>query len=239
MRLHHLVISFLLFATPAFAEKDWGLDVPVNAQGQLTGKSIVIKPVRPYPPYYTIVNGRQHFMTPSRCAKTSNNTKYCRTEFKQVGGRWALSPTSERLLASRVIIEDLPYGTRTVIGQIHGKDDELVRLYADNTSSVRNAIGVYFINDVAFGTGRETRFILKDAAGIPLTLKEGDFFNYIITPTPTRITVSVSYKGVRYSASDRINPFWLKEKAFYYKWGNYYQTVLPNMVAKVSFGSVK
>jgi hypothetical protein len=98
---------------------------------------------------------------------------------------------------------------------------------------------VYFINDVAFGTGRETRFILKDPAGIPLTLREGDRFNYIITPTRTRITVSVSFNGVRYSASDRINPFWLKETAFYYKYGNYYQTILPNLTSRVSFGKVQ
>jgi hypothetical protein len=126
-----------------------------------------------------------------------------------------------------------------VIGQIHGKDDELVRLYADNRSSTKGTIGVYFINDVAFGTGRETRFLLKDSAGIPLTLREGDRFNYIITPTRTRITVSVSFNGVRYTASDKINPFWLKEKAFYYKYGNYYQTILPNMTSRVSFGKVQ
>lgn len=238
MRFHHILISFLLFATPALA-KDWGLDVPVNAAGELSGKSVNIKPVRPYPPYYRVADGRETFLTPSKCAKTSNNTKYCRTEMKQVEGRWSLTSAPERLVAQHVRIEVLPYGTRTVIGQIHGKDDELVRLYADNTSSTKGTIGVYFINDVAFGTGKETKFYLKDVAGIPLTLREGDKFSYIITPSRTKINVSVSFNGVKYRASDRINPFWLKEKAFYYKYGNYYQTTTPNMTARVSFGSVK
>jgi hypothetical protein len=238
MRLHHLLTSLCILSSPAIA-KDWSLDVPVNSAGELSGKSVNLYPVRQYPPYYTVADGRETFTTPSKCAKTSANTKYCRTEIKQLGGRWALATTNERLVAQHIRIESLPYGTRTVIGQIHGKDDELVRLYADNTASTKGTIGVYFINDVAFGTGRETRFILKDAAGIPLTLREGDRFNYIITPSTRKINVSVSFNGVKYTASDKINPFWLKEKAFYYKYGNYYQTILPNMTSRVSFGKVQ
>jgi hypothetical protein len=235
---HILMIAIMLFSSAAEA-KDWGVDVPVNAKGELSGKSINIHPAAPYPPYYTFANGRHRFETPSKCAKTSLNTEYCRSEMKQVAGRWALAETNETLRAYDIAVESLPCGTKTVIGQIHGANDELVRLYADNTSSVCGAIGMYFVNDIAYGTGKETKFYLKDASGVQITVKQGDTFNYIITPSKYKINVSILHNGVKYTAKDKINPFWLKDKALYYKWGNYYQTKTPHMTAVVSFGKVK
>lgn len=233
-----MIVAAALMSQPASA-KDWALDVPVNVQGQLSGKSIVVYPVAQYKPYYVIENGRIKFETPSMCAKTSSNTKYCRSELKQNTGRWELSTTNETLKAYNIIVEKLPCGTRTVIGQIHGKDDELVRLYADNSSSQCGNIDMYFINDIAYGTGKETKFYLKDSSGIPITLKLGEQFSYVITPSTSKINVSVTYNGIKYSAKDKINPFWLNEKAFYYKAGNYYQTTKPDMRAVVSFGKIQ
>lgn len=232
-----LLIIALLLPSVAMA-KDWKLDLPVNAQGEPTGKSISLYPPKPHPPYYTVINGRHVFDVPSQGAKTSSNTKYTRTEYNQATGRWQLAETNEALRAYEVIIDSLPCGTKTVIGQIHGADNELVRLYADNASSTCGNIGLWFANDIASATGKEERFILKDASRIPITIKEGERFNYTINPSKHKISVAVMKNGVRYGAVDKIHPAWLTD-TLYYKWGNYYQTTTPNLTARVSFGKVK
>jgi len=61
-----------------------------------------------------------------------------------------------------------------VIGQIHGPDDELCRLYFDNGK-------VFYVNDKSGDSMKETTFELKDNAGKTSNILLGDDFTYSIS----------------------------------------------------------
>jgi hypothetical protein len=239
-----LLLALIMLLPLQAQAKDWKLNLPVNSQGGFTGNAIELYPVVPYAPYYTISNtGRLVFMTPSDGAKTTTNTKYARTEYREMANGteagWQLAATNDPLRITDVSIDSLPCGTKTVIGQIHGTSNELVRLYADNPSSSCGNIRLYFHNDVDYANGVETRFYLKDANGVFVTVQLGEQFDYTIAPTSAKITVA-AYKsdGSKYWASDRINPYWLTD-TLYYKVGNYYQTITTGLTSTVSFGTIR
>ena len=134
-------------------------------------------------------------------------------------------------------MEALPCGTRTVIGQIHGKKEELVRLYVDNALPCK-ALQIYFMTDIGSKTGKETKFLLKNKSGEPLQIPLMDSFDYEIKPDNKNIKVYVIYKGDTYVAGDKIHHKWLKDQ-FYFKYGTYFQTTTKNLISVVSFGKVR
>ena len=104
---------------------------------------------------------------------------------------------------------------RIVIGQVHGPDDELCRLYFDN--------GVlYFNNDKAGASGKQESFPLKDEAGNLTSIALGESFSYTITADASRVIVTAVADGETFTASDTISSFWAG-KELYFKAGVYVQ----------------
>lgn len=148
---------------------DWKIDLPVNDSGDLEGDSATIDEDDMAAGYtnseyfFTAADGGMVLRAPSRGAKTSVNTRYTRTELREMlrrgdrsistrgvgdrpnGNNWAFSSAPQSALDDAGGIdgeltvtlavnevtttgEDFQIG-RVVIGQIHAKDDEPLRLY--------------------------------------------------------------------------------------------------------------
>lgn len=148
---------------------DWKLDLPVNAAGELEGDNLTISENDLALSYenpdffFSADDGGMVFRSPSQGATTSANTRYTRTELREMlrrgdrsirtrgeGGRpnrnnWAFSSAPQSALddaggidgelkVTLAVNEVSTTGTnfqigRLIIGQIHAKDDEPIRLY--------------------------------------------------------------------------------------------------------------
>ena len=73
---------------------------------------------------------------------------------------------------------------RIVVGQIHGQDDELVRLYYEGGK-------VYFMNDQAGSSNKETKFTFKNDAGEQPNISLGETFSYMIDAHGKNLTVKI------------------------------------------------
>lgn len=90
---------------------------------------------------------------------------------------------------------------RIVIGQIHGPKDELCRLYYDHQT-------LYFLSDRSGPNLGEMQYELKSATGaIPQILLNQEF-SYSIQATSSALTVTATFRGVVYSATEPISSFW-------------------------------
>jgi hypothetical protein len=104
-------------------------------------------------------------------------------------------------------------GGRLVVGQIHGQDDELVRLYWENGT-------VYFVNDQAGSGNSETKFTLKDSTGATPDVSLNEKFSYTINAKGSTLEVDVYADGKVYESSTKINSVWQSD-TFYFKAGAY------------------
>lgn len=148
---------------------DWKMDLPINDAGGFTGDSAKVDEDDmamgyTHPEYFfTAPDGGMVMRSPSRGATTSSNTRYTRTELREMlrrgdrsistrgadgrpnGNNWAFSSAPQSALDDAGGIdgdltvtlavnevtttgEDFQIG-RVIIGQIHAKDDEPIRLY--------------------------------------------------------------------------------------------------------------
>jgi poly(beta-D-mannuronate) lyase len=148
---------------------DWKMDLPISDSGALTGDSAKIDEDEMAAGYtnseyfFTAADGGMVMRAPSRGATTSANTRYTRTELREMlrrgdrsistrgaGGRpnannWTFSSAPQsalddaggidgELMVTMAVNEVTTTGEnfqigRVVIGQIHAKDDEPLRLY--------------------------------------------------------------------------------------------------------------
>jgi hypothetical protein len=108
---------------------------------------------------------------------------------------------------------------RVVIGQIHGPDDELCRLYYDNGQ-------LYFYDDKSGPSQKELQYVLKSSSGASTNIPLNAPFEYSIVVANNALVVSAKYNGVTYSAADPISSFW-PGKALYFKAGVYVQVGKP------------
>lgn len=203
----------------------WKLDIPVTASGGTSGvgQTIFQPELETYESDYfkTAADGAMQFYAPVVGAKTSTNTSYTRSELREMnldGSKASWKTSEDSALQATVAVNQMPVAdggkvARIVVGQIHGPDDELCRLYYDANGKV------YYINDKSTG-GKELTHELKSASGqvsaIPLNAK----FDYKITVANNTLTVMVTHDGVSYSYSEPINSFW-SGKGMYFKAGSY------------------
>jgi len=148
---------------------DWKMDLPVNDSGGLEGDSAKVDEDDMAAGYtnseyfFTAADGGMVLRSPSRGATTSVNTRYTRTELREMlrrgdrsistrgsdgrpnGNNWAFSSAPQsaqddaggidgELTVTMAVNEVTTTGEnfqigRVVIGQIHAKDDEPLRLY--------------------------------------------------------------------------------------------------------------
>lgn len=202
----------------------WKLTLPTDSMGGFNGTAYEIKPIpanyenEPY--FYTAADGAMVFGAPVNGA-TTGGSKYARSELREMtasytNAAWTVEKGGS--LSATLMVNEVPKTTsgasgKIVVGQIHGPDDELCRLYYEN--------GVmYFVDDKAGTSHKETKFYLKDSSGANSSIPLNSKFDYTIHATRTQLTVTVVHAGKTYSAVDPISSFW-PGKALYFKAGLY------------------
>lgn len=115
-------------------------------------------------------------------------------------------------------IDEAPHTTngaegRIVVGQIHGSEDELVRLYWEDGE-------VYFKSDKGGDGNDSLKFALTNAGGDTPQISLGDQFSYKIDVHGDTLTVIVYADGDTYTSVTTVSSAWDGEQ-FYFKAGAY------------------
>ncbi|MEO8627331.1 MAG: polysaccharide lyase family 7 protein [Betaproteobacteria bacterium] len=202
----------------------------MDANGLFSGTAIEKKPIASTyqdPQYfYTAPDGAMTFMAPTGGATTSGS-HYPRSELRELtssGANSAWTIEQGGSLSATVAVNELPVATsgrsgRVVIGQIHGPNDELCRLYYDNGQ-------LYFHDDKSGASQTELEYVLKSSSGVASNIPLNAKFDYSIVVASGNIVVSARYNGVSYSAAEPISNFWVGQ-ALYFKAGVYVQVGKP------------
>jgi hypothetical protein len=211
-------------ATPSgnFDLSNWKIGLPIDGAGSFTGTSREVKSLSGYehPKYfYTAGNGAMTFTAPVEGA-TTKGSKFARSELREMNGseRAAWSLAKGGIMSAILEIDHAPTkfnGTpgRIVVGQIHGQDDELIRLNWDNGK-------LYFVNDQAGPNDSETKFYFLNAGGKQPHVSLNERFSYTISAKADQLVVTIKADGQTYKSISKINSVWQSD-AFYFKAGTY------------------
>jgi len=201
---------------------NWKITLPVDASGRFVGTAVEVKNLSGYRHasyFYTASDGAMVFVAPVEGATTSGS-RYARSELREMRGseRAAWTLKQGGFMSATLEVDKVPTlsngaGGKIVIGQIHGQDEELVRLYWENNT-------VYFKNDQAGARNTELRFDLTNAAGQRPNISRNEKFSYSISAKGDYLDVKVYADGKVYSSHTRINDVWDTDK-FYFKAGTY------------------
>jgi hypothetical protein len=150
---------------------------------------------------------------------TTKGSSYARSELREMNASekaaWNLSQGGS--MGATLEVDAAPnrdgIGGRLVVGQIHGQNDELVRLYWENGT-------VYFVNDQAGSGNSETKFALKDSTGAAPDISLNERFSYTINAKGSSLEVDVYADGKVYESTTEINSVWQSD-TFYFKAGAY------------------
>ncbi|WP_052821186.1 polysaccharide lyase family 7 protein [Agrobacterium sp. SUL3] len=205
----------------------WKVTLPVNEDGVSSGEGDAVELKKPtgfsVPPYFDVQQNSITFMAPTDGARTKGSN-YPRSELREMDGKgreyeWLVGDggrLSATLKVNELPVADDELPSRIVIGQIHGPDDELCRLYYTDSGEL------YFIDDKAGDDHEETVFKLISADGTEPKIPLGATFSYVIDANSERLSVTVSYNGVDYVGVNPISSFW-PDKPLYFKAGSYVQ----------------
>ena len=155
--------------------------------------------------YYNAKEGAIVFSADAAGAKTSSNTKYTRSELRErhvdkngktLDAEWTIKDggtLSATLKVTELATEDDGDAARVIVGQIHGEDDELVRIYY-------NADGdLYYANEITGSDGDERLFSFKNEDGKRPNVALGETFSYIIDVADDKLIVQIYADGEVYS----------------------------------------
>jgi len=204
-----------------FDLSNWKITLPVDQGGSLGGTAIEVKNLSGYKNskyFYTGPDGAMVFYAPVDGA-TTKGSSYARSELREMKGSekaaWKLSEGG--FMSATLEVDSAPVregvGGRLVVGQIHGQDHELVRLYWENGT-------VYFVNDRAGAGNSETKFTLKDKGGATPDVSLNEKFSYTINAKGSSLEVDVHADGRVYESTTKINSVWQSD-TFYFKAGTY------------------
>jgi hypothetical protein len=204
-----------------FNLSNWKITLPVDQGGSLSGTAVEVQNLSGYKNskyFYTGSDGAMVFYAPVNGA-TTKGSSYARSELREMNGSekaaWDLSKGG--FMSATLEVDAAPnrdgVGGRLVVGQIHGQDDELVRLYWENGA-------VYFVNDQAGSSNSETKFTLKDSTGATPDVSLNERFSYTINAKGSILEVDVYADGKVYESSTKINSVWQSD-TFYFKAGAY------------------
>jgi Ca2+-binding RTX toxin-like protein len=205
-----------------FSLGNWKLTLPTDTSGRFIGTAVEVKSLAGYRNnkyFYTGSDGAMVFTAPVEGATTSGS-KYARSELREMKGtaRAAWNLQQGGTMSATLEVDQVPTlfkgtGGRIVVGQIHGQNDELVRLYWENNT-------VYFKNDKAGPWNTELRFDLKNAFGKKPSISLNERFSYTLSAKGDYLDVNVYADGQVYKSHTRINDAWDKD-TFYFKAGAY------------------
>lgn len=204
-----------------FNFSEWTLALPVDSAGNTAGYAAQIKNLSAY-------QGSEFFQAHDDLLKframvdgsTTSGSKYARSELREVndGKLAAWNLRQGGTMTATLSVDEAPTyfnGTpgKIVIGQIHGKDEELVRLYWDNGT-------VYFKNDRAGPGNKELAFNLRADDGTMPLIGKGEIFSYKIDAVGNTLQVTVYADGKVYDSTTTINQVWQSD-TLYFKAGVY------------------
>ncbi len=216
---------------------NWKLTLPVDNKGDIQGEALEIKNLDKFesPYFYDAADGAMVFIAYTDGATTSGST-YPRAELREMNGdkRAAWNPSQGGTMTATLKVDEVPSFNngkpgRLVVGQIHGADEELVRLYWENNT-------VYFINDRAGPQNKEIKFNLLSADGKTPDIALGEKFSYKIDARGDTLKIEVHADGKVYTSTTPINAVWQSD-SLYFKAGVYLATNDDSGAgrAKVSF----
>lgn len=201
-----------------FDLSNWKLTIP--AAGEDDKEAAEVKKLEGYESeyFYAAADGAMVFTAPVE-GSTTRNSKYPRSELREriddKDAKWHLGEGGT--MTATLKIDRVPTlkgkPGKIVIGQIHGEDNELVRLYWDKQK-------IYFKNDRSGDDGKEHKFHLQDAGGATPKIALGEIFSYKIDARGDTLAVSVYAKGKEYASTSPINPVWQSD-TLYFKAGIY------------------
>jgi Ca2+-binding RTX toxin-like protein len=217
-----MTLSASLAPSGNFNLSNWYLTLPIDSSGGIGGSAATVKNLTNYQLsnyFFTGSDGGMVFHAPVDGATTSG-TKYARTELREMNGSslaaWHLS-TGGKMTATLAVdqIPTLFDGSqgKVVVGQIHGSNDELVRLYW-------SAGGMYFANDLSGTDNSEHKFYFKDSAGNAPSISLGEKFSYTIDAHGSNLEVDIYADGHVYTSTTTINSVWQSD-TLYFKAGAY------------------
>ncbi len=207
-----------------FNLKNWKLTLPVDNKGDINGEALEIRNLDKFesPYFYDAADGGMVFIAHTDGATTSGST-YPRTELREMNGdkRAAWKPSQGGTMTATLKVDEVPSFKngdpgRLVVGQIHGADEELVRLYWENNT-------VYFINDRAGPNNKEIKFNLLSADGKTPDIALGEKFSYKIDARGDTLKIEVHADGKIYTSTTPINAVWQSD-SLYFKAGIYLAT---------------
>lgn len=200
----------------------WYLTVPVDAKGGTTGLAANLVNLTKYQSkyFYHTVDSGVVFNAPVNGATTAHSYG-ARTELRELNtdGSYAFWNLAKGgTLTATLAVNHIPtYVTgkpgKEIIGQIHGKDHELVRLYYENNT-------VYFKNDRSGSSNTEHKFLLTDSSGHTPNVSLNEKFSYMIDAHGSALTVKLYVDNHVYSSVTSINPIWQSD-TLYFKAGVY------------------
>jgi hypothetical protein len=204
-----------------FDLSNWKITLPVDANGGFSGNAMEVKNLSTYQSskyFYTAADGAMTFVAPVEGATTSGSS-YSRSELREMNGTanaaWNLKTGG--FMSATLEVDAAPnrdgMGGRIIVGQIHGQDDELVRLYWENGK-------LYFANDQAGSNNSETKFYFVNASGQQPSVSLDERFSYTINAKGDTLEVTVFADGQVYKSVSTINSVWQSD-TFYFKAGAY------------------
>ena len=205
-----------------FDLRNWKITLPIDASGNYSGTAVEVHNLSEYQHpkfFYTGTDGAMVFRAPVDGATTSGSN-YARSELREMNGtsRAAWNLSTGGVMTATLEVDQAPIrfdGTvgKVVVGQIHGADHELVRLYWDNSKA-------YFVNDRAGSSNAETKFYFYNAAGQQPNISLDERFSYVIDAKGSSLEVTVHADGDIYKSASTINSVWQSD-SFYFKAGTY------------------
>ncbi|QRM28673.1 polysaccharide lyase family 7 protein [Microvirga sp. VF16] len=204
-----------------FDLSNWKITLPVDSNGGFSGNAMEVKNLSGYQHskyFYTAADGAMTFVAPVEGATTSGSS-YARSELREMNGTanaaWDLKTGG--FMSATLEVDAAPNrdgaGGRIIVGQIHGQDDELVRLYWENGK-------LYFANDQAGSNNSETKFYFVNASGQQPDVSLDERFSYTINAKGDNLEVTVFADGQIYKSVSKINSVWQSD-TFYFKAGAY------------------
>lgn len=205
-----------------FDLSNWKITLPVDSSGGITGTAVEVQNLTDYTRanmFWTGSDGAMVFRAAVDGATTSGSN-YARSELREMNGtaRAAWSLTTGGIMTATLEVDAAPTyfnGTlgRVVVGQIHGANDELVRLYWENNK-------LYFVNDQSGANNTENKFYFVNASGLQPNVSLDERFSYVIDAKGNSLEVTIYADGEVYKSVTTINSVWQTD-TFYFKAGVY------------------
>jgi Ca2+-binding RTX toxin-like protein len=200
----------------------WKIALPVDSSGGNTGKALEVTNLQGFENgtyFYDTSSGAMVFRANVDGA-TTTGSNYARSELREMNGTAAAGWNLETggFMTATLAVNEAPTlfngdSGRIVIGQIHGKEEELLKIYWDKGT-------VYIYDDHGGPNNAMQRFYLRDADGNTPQISLNERFTYTIDAHGDELIVRVYADGRVYTSASPISDIW-QDDTFYFKAGIY------------------